>query len=83
MNILQIYKNQKSVIDTNTKRERNPNITLKIVIRSQGKRTKEERNKKELQKQPNTDFKMTIDMFLAIVTLCKWTTCSNQKTQSG
>ena len=34
------------------KKERNTNITLKIVIKSQGKRAKEEkRNKKEPQKQ--------------------------------
>ena len=46
-----ITTNQKSMIDTQ-KRERNPNITLKIVIKSQEKTAKEEkRNKKELQKQ--------------------------------
>ena len=38
---------------THRKREREPNIALKIVIKSQGKRTKQaERNQKELQKQP-------------------------------
>ena len=43
--------NQKHVIHTK-KRERNPNITLKIVIKSQGKRAREEeRNMRELQKQ--------------------------------
>ena len=42
---------QKSVIDTHThthdrvEGERNQNITLKIVIKSQAKRTKEERGK--------------------------------------
>ena len=39
-----VTKNQNSVTDTH-RRERNPNITLKIIIKSQGKR----RNK-ELQK---------------------------------
>ena len=34
------------------KGERNSKIALKIVIKSQEKRTKEERNKKDLQKQP-------------------------------
>ena len=38
------------MVTTTLKRERNPNITLNIVIKSQGKRAKEERNKKELQK---------------------------------
>ena len=38
---------KKPVTHTHTKREKNPNITLKIVIKSQEKRTKKERNKKE------------------------------------
>ena len=47
-----VSTNQRSIKDTYTKRERNPNITIKIVIKSQGKRAKEEeRNKKDLQKQ--------------------------------
>ena len=44
--------NQKSIMYryTHKKRERNPNITQKAVIKSQGKRAKEEeRNKKEPQ----------------------------------
>ena len=40
---------QNPIIDTHTQRERDPNITLKI--KSQGKRGKEERTKKELQIQ--------------------------------
>ena len=36
---------------THTKRKRNPNTTLKTVIISQEKRTKEEGKKKDLQKQ--------------------------------
>ena len=39
--------NQKFIIDTQ-KRERNLNLTLKIVIKSQGKRAKGERNEQEL-----------------------------------
>ena len=31
-----------------SKRERNSNITLKIIIKSQGKKGKEDKNKKEL-----------------------------------
>ena len=48
---------QKPVIDKHTKREKkNPNITVKILIKSQGKRAKEEeRNKKELQKEPENN----------------------------
>ena len=42
--------NQKSTIVTQ-KRKRNPNTTLKLVIKSQEKRTKEDRQKKDLQKQ--------------------------------
>ena len=34
------------------KKERNPNTTLKKVIKPQGKRLKEEKNREELQKQP-------------------------------
>ena len=49
---LKVIANQKFIMDTHTKkRKRNPNITLKIVIKSQEKRTKEESRKKDLQKQ--------------------------------
>ena len=43
---LMVTTNQKSIIDIHTKRKRNPNITLKTVITSQDKRTKEEERKK-------------------------------------
>ena len=47
-----IATNQKFIIGAQ-KRERNPNITLKPVIKSQGKSKKEnERNRNNLQKQP-------------------------------
>ena len=42
---------QKSTIDTNAKKKISPNTTLKIVITSQDKKTKEEGKKKDLQKQ--------------------------------
>ena len=45
-----ITANEKYTIDTHT-RKRNPNTTLKLVIKSQEKRTKKERKKKDLQKQ--------------------------------
>lgn len=40
-----ITTKQQSVIDTNTKGKINPNTTVKIVIKSQDERTKEERIK--------------------------------------
>ena len=50
-----VITHQKSILDTHTeKREKNPNITLRIVIKSQGKRAKEEtkkRNTKTTEKQ--------------------------------
>ena len=48
---LMITANQKFVIDTHTKKgKRNPNTTLKSVIKSQEKNTKEEWKGKDLQK---------------------------------
>ena len=38
-----------------TKRVKDTNITVKIVIKSQRKRAKKERNKEELQKQPQNN----------------------------
>ena len=45
-----VTTNQNSITDTHT-RERNPNIALKIIIKSQGKR----RNKKRTTKMPQND----------------------------
>ena len=42
---LMVITSQKSIIDTFIKQKRNPNITLKIVIKSQEKRVKEETSK--------------------------------------
>ena len=63
--------NQKSVVGTHTKRERHPNITLKTVIKSQLRRSKEENNDQNGNKYipVNNYFK------------CKWTVCSHQKTE--
>ena len=41
-----VTTNQKSTVDTHTKRKSNPNTMLKIVIKSQEKRTKEKGKKK-------------------------------------
>ena len=52
-----VSTNQKYVKYIHTKKRKNPNITLKVVIKSQGKGVKEEeKNKKELQ---NTHKKLT------------------------
>ena len=55
-----VTTNQKSIINMHThKRERNPNVTLKIVTKLQENRAKEEeRNKKNYKNNPNTIFKM-------------------------
>ena len=46
-----VITHQKSVLDTHKeKREKNPNVTLRIIIKAQGKRAKEE-TKKEARKQ--------------------------------
>ena len=46
--------NKKSTIDIPTKKKKQPNITLKMTIKPQEKKIKEERKKKHLQKQtPN------------------------------
>ena len=48
---LMVITHQKSILDIHTeKREKNPSVTLRIVIKSQGKRAKEE-TKKEARKQ--------------------------------
>ena len=51
-----VSTNQKYVKYIHTKKRKNPNITLKVVIKSQEKGVKEEKNKKELQ---NTHKKLT------------------------
>ena len=44
---LMVTINQKSIMDMNKERESKPNTTIKIVIKSQVKRAKEERNKND------------------------------------
>ena len=58
-----VTTNQKSMMDTHKKGERNPNIALKtIVIILNGKSVKQEdRNKKELEKQKTVN-KMTVPL---------------------
>ena len=64
-----VTTNQKPIRETHTKRERNPNITLKIVIKSQRKRAKEEETKKTTKKTQTTINKMAISTYLSIITL--------------
>ena len=78
-----VTTNQKFMIHTH-KRERNPNITLKTVIKTQGKRAKEdERNKNKLQEQTK-DNERNGNKYILINNYfkCKWTKCLNQKTQA-
>ena len=58
-----VTTNQKSAIETHKKRKRNPSTTLKLVTKSQEKRTKEERGKKDL-KQQNCNKNIYIDNYL-------------------
>ena len=44
-----VTSNQKPIIDTHTKREKNSNMTLKIVVKSQ--KNKRRKGKKDLQNQ--------------------------------
>ena len=48
---LMVTTNQKSTIDTHTKKKKESKHNTKAVIKSQEKRTKEEGKKKDLQKQ--------------------------------
>ena len=53
------------------------------ITREESKR-KKKRSKKELKNNPKTIFKMVISTYLIINYFkCKWTKCSNQKTQRG
>ena len=64
--------NQKSIIDTHTKKKKHPKTTLKIVITSQKKKTKEEGKKNHPQKRENksrTINKMAIRTYILIITL--------------
>ena len=78
-----VNTNQKPVRDTQ-KIKRNANITLKKVIKPQGKRIKEGKNREELHKQPENK-QQNGNKFIPINNhfKCKWTKCLNQKTYSG
>ena len=69
---LKVTTNPKPITDKHTqKRERNPNVTPKIVIKSQGKRAKEEENKKNYKNKKKTITKMAISIstYLSIINL--------------
>ena len=61
--------NQKSTIDTHIKKKKQPNISLKIDIKSWEKRTKEEGEKKTFKNKSKTINKMVIRTFISITTL--------------
>ena len=52
----------------NKERESKPNITIKIVINSQVKRAKEERNLKKLLNNLETINTITTSIYLSIIT---------------
>ena len=60
---LMVTISQKSIIDMNKERESKPHITIKIVINSQVKRAKEERNLKKLQNNLETINTITTSIY--------------------
>ena len=65
-----VITHQKSMLDTHTeKREKNPNVTLRIVIKSQEKRTKEEGKKRTYENKPKSINKMALRTYILIITL--------------
>ena len=63
-----VIANQKSTIDTHTKRKKNPNTTLKLVIKSQEKRKKEE-GKETYKNKSETINKMAARTYISVITL--------------
>ena len=69
--------NQKPRIHAHSK-QRNSNITLDIVIKSQKKKGSKKNYKNNYQKSMN---KMSVCTYLSVITLnVKWTKYSNEKT---
>ena len=67
---LTVTTNQKPTIDTHKKTERKPNITLKKIIKPQGKRDqKKKRAEKNYKSNQKTSNKMAISTYLSIITL--------------
>ena len=63
-------------------KKKNPNITLNIVMKLQGKETKKKGAKKEnsyKKSEENENKYITISNYFK----CKWTKCTSQKAQSG
>jgi len=63
-----VTTNQKPTTDIQLKRKENKHITKKKIIKPQGKKLNE-KNNRELQKQPERDIKMAISTHLAITIL--------------
>ena len=64
-----VTANQKPTIDTKTKKNKESKYMLKLVIKLQEKRTKEEGKKKNLEKQIRIINKMAIRTYISIFTL--------------
>ena len=75
-----VTANQKPTLEIKMKRERNPNITLKKIIKLQGKQLKKEEKREELQKQPENNLQKG-NKYIPINNhfKCQWIKCSNQK----
>ena len=62
--------NQKPTTNTQKRQRKENNITLTKIVELQGKKLrKEEKNRDELQKQPENKYKMAISIYLSIITL--------------
>ena len=62
------------------KRERNPNITVKIVIRTQGRdQRKKKGTKKNYKTTPDNEQKWQSVHAYDNYFKCKWANCSNKK----
>ena len=62
------------------KRKKNVNLTLNIVIKSQGKREEEERSKKELKNNPKQSTEGHKNTNVSDYFKRQWTIVPNQKT---
>ena len=83
INLIVITSQKSIIIIDKHKREKNPNITLRRVIKSQAKE-KERRKKNYKNKWKMINQNGNIRIYVIPINTyfkCKWTKCSNQKTQ--
>ena len=75
-----VTANAKSTINTHTNKKSNPNITLKILIRPQEKRTKEKKKKDKQNKFKTINKKGNKNIYINNYLKCNLTKYPNQKT---